>query len=411
MNWDESSLGLLTALSIGFLIGTVRERLHRPGAMKAGVRTHAIVALTGAITFAMGTPFFITALLVTGSMMAIGYRQSASQDPGMTGEFTLFLTMVLAGLATTQASRAAAIGVVVAGLLFIKKPLRKFSQEILTEHELEDALMLFASALVVLPLLPTTPIDPWHALNPYAMWKVVVLIMGVGMLGHVCMRVAGARWGLPLAGFFSGFISSTAAVAEFGHKAHEKPALESTASAAALLSVLSSLMLFTLVLAASAPELLRSVAWPLASAGLALFLVAAYLIRHTEITDSFQLTSTKHAFKTTHALMIATTISAVILCAAWLKSHFGDSGAFATSVIVGLVEIHAAAVGISQLSHTELAQSAYARWGVIGILASSAISKIFLAYFIGGARYGHRIAIGLSALLAAASLCMLGLGN
>lgn len=411
MNWDESSLGLLTALSIGFLIGTVRERLHRPGAMKAGVRTHAIVALTGAITFAMGTPFFITALLVTGAMMAIGYRQSASQDPGMTGEFTLFLTMVLAGQATTQASHAAAIGVVVAGLLFIKKPLRKFSQEILTEHELEDGLMLFASALVVLPLLPTTPIDPWHALNPYAMWKVVVLIMGVGMLGHVCMRVAGARWGLPLAGFFSGFISSTAAVAEFGHKAHEKPALESMASAAALLSVLSSLMLFTLVLAASAPELLRSVAWPLVSAGLALFLAALYLIRHTEITDSFQLTSTKHAFKTTHALMIAITISVVILCAAWLKSHFGDSGAFATSVIVGLVEVHAAAVGISQLSHTDLAQSVYARWGVIAILASSAISKIFLAYFIGGVRYGHRIAIGLASLLAAAILCMLGLGN
>ena len=411
MNWDESSLGLLTALSIGFLIGTVRERLHRPGAMKAGVRTHVIVALTGAITFGMGTPFFITALLVTGFMMAIGYRQSAPKDPGMTGEFTLFLTMVLAGQATTQASRAAATGVVVAGLLLVKKPLRKFSQEILTEHELEDALMLFASALVVLPLLPTAPIDPWYALNPYAIWKIVVLIMGVGMLGHVCMRVAGVRWGLPLAGFFSGFISSTAAVAEYGHKAHDKPAFESMASAAALLSVLSSLMLFTLVLAASAPELLRSVAWPLVAAGIALSLVAAYFIQHTEITDSFQLTSAKHAFKTTHALTIATTISAVILCAAWLKSYFGDSGAFATSVIVGLVEIHAAAVGISQLSHSDLAQSAFARWGVIAILASSAMSKIFLAYFIGGLRYGHRIAIGLASLLGAAILCMLGLGG
>jgi len=407
MNWNESFFSLLTALSIGLLIGTVRERLHKPGAMKAGIRTHAIVALLGAITFTMGSEFFIASLVITGGMVAIGYQQSAPQDPGMTGEFALLLTMVLSGLATKQPSLAAALGVVVAGLLFVKKPLRKFSQELLTERELEDALMLFASTLVVLPLLPTDAIDPWHALNPYAMWKVVVLIMGVGMLGHVCMRISGVKWGLPMAGFFSGFISSTAAVAEFGRKAREKPEIGSMASAAALFSVLSSLLLFTLVLATSAPELMRSLKWALACAGIGLFSVATYFIRRSDLSGGFQPPSAQHAFKTSHALLIAATISAVTLCSAWLRSIFGDSGTFATSVMVGLVEIHSAAVSIAQLSHTDSTQSAYARWGVIAILASSVSSKILLAYLSGGKDYGHRMATGLGALLIAAIAGML----
>ena len=160
MNWNASLSGLLTALGIGMLIGTVRERLHKPGVMKAGVRTHAIVGLLGALTFTIGASTFVAALLITGVLIAIGYRHSAQQDPGMTGEFALLLTLVLSGLAMQDASLSAAIGVVVACLLFVKKPLRRFSQEVLTEHELEDALMLCASTLVVLPLLPTTAIDP-----------------------------------------------------------------------------------------------------------------------------------------------------------------------------------------------------------------------------------------------------------
>jgi len=410
MNWNASFLGLLTALSIGLLIGTVRERIHKPGAMKAGVRTHAVVALIGAITFNMGSAIFITALLVTGLMIAIGYQLSAAQDPGMTGEFTLFLTIVLSGLATTDAALSAAIGVVVASLTYVKKPLRQFSQEILTERELEDALMLCASALVVLPLLPTEPIDPWHALNPYAMWKIVVLIMGVGMLGHVSMRASGVKWGLPMAGFFTGFISSTLAVAEFGRTLKEKPELETMASAAALLSALSSLMLFTLVLAASAPDLLRSVAWSLLSAGTSLLLVAVYCIQTTEKASEFQLPSVQRAFKITHALVISATISAVTLLSAWLRDLVGDSGTLLTSVTVGLVELQAAGVSIAQLGQPNQTPSALAQWGVIAILASSASSKVVLAYLSGGVKYGNRITLGLAACILAASMTQLGMG-
>ncbi len=407
MNWNESYLGLITALSIGLLIGTVRERLHKPGPMKAGVRTHGIVALLGAITFDMGPQIFIATLLVAGFMIAVGYHQTAQDDPGMTGEFTLVLNIVVSGLAMHDPSLAAAIGVIVAGLLFVKKPLRHFSQEILTEQELKDALMLCTAALVALPLLPTEAIDPWNALKPYVMWKIVVLIMGVGMLGHVAMRASGVTWGLPLTGFFSGFISSTAAVAEFGRKSKLNPELSTIASAAALLASLSSLMLFVLVLATVAPELTASLAWPLAAAGLALAMVATYLIHGASNEHPFELPSTEGAFQISHAIMIAAIISAVSLCSAWLRTVFGDSGTLATAVVAGLVEIHAAAVGIAQLSPAHTEPSVTARWGVLGILAASISSKVLLAYLSGDSAYGKKITTGLVLCLAAAMTAML----
>ncbi len=407
MNWNDSYLGLITALSIGLLIGTVRERLHKPGPMKAGVRTHGIVALLGAITFDMGPQIFIATLLVAGFMIAVGYHQTAQDDPGMTGEFTLVLNIVMSGLAMHDPSLAAAIGVVVAGLLFVKKPLRHFSQEILTEQELKDALMLCTAALVALPLLPTEAIDPWNALKPYVMWKIVVLIMGVGMLGHVAMRASGVTWGLPLAGFFSGFISSTAAVAEFGRKSKLNPELSTIASAAALLASLSSLILFVLVLVAVAPELTASLAWPLAAAGLVLAMVATYLIHGASNEHPFELPSTEGAFQISHAIMIAAIISAVSLCSAWLRTVFGDSGTLATAVVVGLVEIHAAAVGIAQLSPAHTDPSTTARWGVLGILAASVSSKVLLAYLSGDRAYGKKITTGLVLCLAAAMTVML----
>ena len=150
MNVPEETLSYLTALGIGFLIGIVRERLHQPGALMAGVRTHTVAALMGAVAFHLGMPIFVVALGITGLLIGVGYYRSYATDPGMTGEVSLAMTVLLGGLAVPSSALAAALGVAVAVLLFLKKPLRKFSQELLTEYELEDALILFAAAIIAL---------------------------------------------------------------------------------------------------------------------------------------------------------------------------------------------------------------------------------------------------------------------
>jgi hypothetical protein len=60
-------------------------------------------------------------------------------------------------------------------------------------------------------------------LNPAKLWQLVVLVMAISAAGHVALRVVGSRFGLPLAGFFAGFVSSTAAIAGFGQRVREQP--------------------------------------------------------------------------------------------------------------------------------------------------------------------------------------------
>jgi uncharacterized membrane protein (DUF4010 family) len=217
--------GFATAIGIGLLIGTVREKLHNSQTLTSGIRTHALLAVISSAAMTISATAFLVTFAIVGALVVVAYRQNMQSDPGMTGEVSLLATAMLSALASQDPALASALGVVVAGLLFAKIPLRRFSREMLSTTELQDGLLLCAAILVVLPLLPKQPIDPWGALQPYALWRIVVLIMGVGMLGHVALRVVGTFWGLPLTGFFSGFVSSTAASATFGYQVKQQPDL------------------------------------------------------------------------------------------------------------------------------------------------------------------------------------------
>ena len=80
---------LAAALGLGLLIGVVRERRLPEVAVVAGLRTHALVALAGAVSLWIGIAAFVVALLVVGTMAALSYRHSGGDDPGLTGEIGL----------------------------------------------------------------------------------------------------------------------------------------------------------------------------------------------------------------------------------------------------------------------------------------------------------------------------------
>lgn len=404
MYLEPQTIGFLTALCVGFLIGIVRERLHQPGAMMAGVRTHTVAALMGAVAFSLGAPAFAIALAMTGVLIAVGYFRSYKTDPGMTGEVSLAMTVLLGGLAIKSSQLSAALGVAVAVLLFLKKPLRKFSQELLTEKELEDALILFAAALIVLPLLPQEAIDPLGALKPFQIWKVVVVIMFTGMIGHLAIRFNGFKWGLPIAGFLSGFISSTAVIMDLGQKAKKDPSITAIACASALLSTLASLILFAIVLGASSMDLLKAVALPLLVGGLILLTTAVLMFKQQTLSSDFTLSGSQDAFQLKHVFIIAFSISTLSLASAWTGSVFGQAGTLISAVIIGFAEIHAAAFSISQSTLVQGEISPMARWGVIAVLASSVVAKSALSFQSGGRRYGLRMTGALALFIAATAI-------
>jgi uncharacterized membrane protein (DUF4010 family) len=394
----DVSSGFATAIGIGLLIGTVREKMHGDRTT-SGIRTHALLAVISSVAMTFGLTAFLVIFAVLGGLTAVGYRDNAAADPGLTGEVAMLATAMLAALASQNPPLASALAVVVAGLLFAKIPLRRFSREILSTTELQDGLLLCAAILVVLPLLPKDAIDPWGVLQPYALWRIVVLIMGVGMAGHVALRVVGTYWGFPLAGFFSGFVSSTAATASFGHHVRQDQGLLNISVAASLLSNVASLLLFGVVLQFSAVELFYTMLWPLTAALLSLLAMAVFWMRHSSVHGQAVMQTTAHAFKISHALIITFTISGVLLLSVWIGNAWGESGAIASAVFVGLGEIHAAAISLAHLSLQAQYAVPHLQWGLWGVLAASTLSKSCVAVLSGGWKFALRLASSLVLML------------
>ncbi len=405
MNTHALLTGMLTALGVGLLMGVVRERRHEPGRTRAGTRTHTLVAMLGYVSWSLGIWPFVATVMVVGALVIGGYQASAPTGPGQTGEVALLVTLMLSALAQQNPSLSAGLGVLAAALLHAKQASQRISRELISDQELQDTLILAAAALVVMPLLSDQAIDPWGMLQPTQLWRIVVLVMAVGMMGHMAQRALGGRWGLPLAAFFSGFVSSTAVVASTGQRVRAGQSQALPAAACALLANLASLVLFSAVVGTASPALLVAMRWPLVLAGVGLILVLLPAVHRIERDgDKVQ---TGHAFKLTHAVAMASIMALMTLLAAWLQHVFGNLGVLVAALCVAWVEVHAAAVGIAQLMQTGGMASELARWALVAVLASSALAKTALAMVSGGIRYGLMVGLGLHAMVAGGALGVL----
>jgi uncharacterized membrane protein (DUF4010 family) len=397
-------ISLLAALGLGVLIGAVRQRQH-PDTL-AGLRTHGLAALIGAVAYTLGEPVFLILLALVTGLVLISYWRESEHDIGLTGEVALILTVLLGALSCRQPVLAVGLAVVTASLLYAKASLHRFAQQVLSEREVHDGLVLLASALVILPLLPDHPVGPYGSLNPATLWKLAVLVMAISALGHAALRIIGNRWGLAVAGFFAGYVSSTAAVAGFGQRVRDTPALLRPAVAAAMLSNLASLSLFVPVLLAVAPSLLPQIAPELAMA--AGVLLAGGLLGMRGNSDGPMVpTAEQRMFRMGQALAFVAIIATVLVVAAAMNAWLGPRGALLAAVVAALAELHAAVATLGQLFQQGVLDGQQARWGLLGLLAASTLAKSGVAFASGGKAYGLRVATGLVTMVLAVAMTIL----
>jgi len=158
------------------------------------------------------------------------------------------------------------------------------------------------------------------------------------------------------------------------------------------------------VVGAVSPALLQAMRQSFALAALGLLAVAAVCLgrdwRGPALEDSGR------AFKLTHALMMAAMIALMSVLAAWLRRSFGDTGVLVAAIAVAWVEMHAAVASVAQLMQAGDMLPDLARWGVIAVLASSAVAKTVLAVVSGGVRYGLTVGLGLLVMAAGAAVAL-----
>lgn len=391
-------LNLVVALGIGLLIGAERERRKGEGPARApaGIRTFAVVSLAGAASVMVGGAL-VLAVTIAGvaALTVIAYFRSHENDPGLTTEIALILTALLGGLSIQQPALAAGIAVALAVLLAARAPLHHFVRSVLTEGEVRDGLIFAGATLVVLPLLPNEALGPYNALNPHSIWIVVILVMAISAAGYAAVRMLGARFGLPVAGFASGFISSTATIGAMGTRVRKNPGFISAAVAGAALSTVATIVQMSLVLAATSMITLRALALPLTCAGIA---AAAYGIGFTIWAlreKEAAAPQPGQAFSLPVALVFALTLSAMLIASAALREWFGETGVVVAAAAAGFADTHSAAIAVASLVASGKMTAADAVFPVLAGLSTNTVSKIVFAWSSGSRSFALRLIPGL----------------
>jgi len=408
LNHETSLLPLAVALGIGLLIGLERERRKGAGPARsvAGIRTFTVAALLGAVSMMLGGEILLA--VAAGSvavLTAIGYHRTLKDDPGLTTEIALLLTLLLGALAMHEPPLAAGLAVVLAVLLAARNRIHHFVRRVLTAQELEDALMLAAATLVVLPLVPDRHIGPYAAINPRITWTIVVLMLAIGAAGHVCVRLLGARFGLAVAGFVSGFVSSAATIGSMGERALRDPALLRPAAAGAVMSTVATLAQMTVILAAVSVETLRALTLPLGCAGIvALAYGALFAWKTAHQPPGAHGGDHGRAFSFRTALLFALSITAILFISAAMVAWMGAPGLFAAAAVTGFADAHSTAVSAGSLVAAHKLGTAQAAVAVLTGLTTNTVTKIVIAGINGGRRFALQVVPGLLLTIAAAWL-------
>jgi uncharacterized membrane protein (DUF4010 family) len=399
---DQAS-AILVALGAGLLIGVERERRMEGDQTQAaaGVRTFSLTALLGALAALSGSPVLLGAAAIgVIALTCLSYLRTRSGDPGLTTEIALLATFATGVLAAADPVLAAAAGVLIVVLLVSRGVLHDFARRELSDQELRDAVLLAAAAILVLPILPDRPVDPWQVVNPRLVWKLTVLIMTVDAAGYVAQRLVGTRAGLPISGLLGGFVSSTAVVATMGKRAQADQTVCPSAVAGAALSQVATVVQLALVLAVSDAVLLGQLRWPLLAMGLVATAYGALMMMRATRGAAAPPPVGGRAFRLRTALMFAGAFVLVMLLVAWLQRSFGATWALAGVVIGGFADAHSTAASIGSLAAQQQMSRDVAAVGLGLVITTNTLSKLGFAR-AGGNGYFWRLAPGLALLVGA----------
>lgn len=404
-------LGFAVALGVGLLIGIDRERKKVEGSRRgaAGLRTFTLASLAGATGAAAGGEMLLAAVVLGMVAFAgLSYWHARETDPGLTTETALVGTALLGGLAIREPAFAAGVGVVVAMLLNARAELHRFVRSMLSDEEIRDLLIFAGATLVVLPLLPDHPIGPYGVLNLRTIWLVVILVMGIGALGYILVRIVGPRYGLPLAGFASGFISSSATIGAMGGRAAKEPDVMKPAAAGAVLSSVATVAQLGILIAATDLAVLKAFMLPLVFAGAAAILYGGAFTLWALREKRGEVEETKgNAFSLKTALIFAGILAGVLLLAAALQDWMGEAGVIIAAGAAGFADTHAPSISVASLVADGKLAAPAAVMPILAAFTTNTVTKMVFAFTAGGARFALYVIPGQLLMLAAAWAAML----
>ncbi len=393
----EHLRNIAIALGLGFLIGLQREWSSDK---LAGIRTFPLIALLGALCGLLshdsGTPWLMVAgLMVVAAMFWLGNRIRMAEgvsEPGLTTEIAALVVFLVGVLVTRDLIMVAVVvGGVVAVILHWKKPLHGLVARV-GEGDLHAIIRLVIIAMVILPLLPNRDYGPYQVINPYEIWLMVVLIVGISMAAYLAHRILGSQVGMLLAGVLGGLISSTATAVSYARRSRDHVG---DVKAAALVIMVSSTVVFPRVLlevAVVAPAYLMPIAGPLVVMMVVMLLLSLIMLASAR-TAIPPAEDGEAPSELGTAVGFGLLYAAVLFGVAVAKDYFGDAGMYAVAGLSGLTDMDAITLSSAQLVKTGAIETGTGwRLILIGALANL-VFKFGIVATIGNRRLVWRIGL------------------
>ena len=385
------------ALGLGLLIGLQRERTD---ARLAGFRTFPLVTVLGALCGLLADSYggwivagglAALALIIVGGNLPL--LRGGGQPPGVTTEVTM-LVMYAIGVYLMVGEMAVAIAIcgAVAVLLHLKPQLHSLAAKI-GDRDFTAVMQFALISLVVLPVLPDRYFGPYDVLNPFRIWLMVVLIVGISLAGYVAYKLLGVRAGAWAAGVLGGLISSTAPTVSIARRSAQGPG---AAELSAFVILVASAIVFLrvgILIWATAPAFLRTALLPLLAMFVVLVLLGWSNLRTPE-GRSGPLPEQGNPTELRSALLFGLLYAIVLLAVAAANAAFGDRGLYIAAVLSGLTDMDAITLSIAQLVSTEQITPATG-WRLILVAAMANLAfKTGVVAILGDRRLLGRVAVG-----------------
>ncbi|MDZ7840209.1 MAG: MgtC/SapB family protein [Gammaproteobacteria bacterium] len=372
---------LVIAVGLGLLVGLQREwQSERP----AGIRTFTLITLLGSLCAFAAPPGSLwlpaAGLLAVAAMLWLGNRLKRGDDDaehhGITTEVAA-LIMFLVGVILMHGHTEAAIVVtgVTAALLHWKDPMHAFARRIGAD-EFRAIIQFVLIALVLLPILPNQAYGPYAVLNPFKIWLMVTLIVGMNLVSYVIYRAMTARKGAWVGGLLGGMISSTATTVSH---ARQSRSLKVPPQAFSVVIVVASAVVnirILLEIAVIGPGLLRYAVPPFLLLGLFMTVCGIVLIRRGSEEGEAAETEHRNPAEVKTAIMFGALFAVVLLAVAFVNARFGLDAVYVVALVSGLTDVDAMTLSVADLFHSGR-MSADDAWRVV--LVASLANLMFKA--------------------------------
>ena len=404
MHGEDLIRRLAVALAIGLLVGAERhwrERDDAPGRRTAGVRTFALVGLSGGIVAALAAPMgpFGGAVLLAAGLFALmaALLPFAMREAEAEGRFSATSlvaaigTYVLGALAVAgEAHAAGAAAVAMTAVLAARESLHGLMARI-TWAELRSAILLLSMTLVALPLVPDAPIAWLAGVNPHKVWMLAILLAGVSFLGYLGVKLGGGHRGLLLAGAAGGLVSSTAVTLSNATAAAKGGPATGLAAGALVAGAVSCLRTAGLALLV-APETGRAL-WPaLLAAGAGMGVVALLLARRQATAEDGP-AAPGNPFEIGAVLRMALLLGGVAAAAKLGAEKLGGGAVIVIAAVTGLTDVDAITLSVPALVPDTITATVAAQAVAVAV-ASNILAKAAYGLALGSGRYGVLFGLG-----------------